>query len=294
MGLIRFGTFTEDALERDTALVSGLSGVFEKMDMGDNIYRFLPPPVGKDTPFRTTALHYIDGPPGSNRKIVFACPKHELKQPCPACAKVEELAKSANPNMRKLADDMRASLRMMANVINRKVPQVGTRILPFGSMIFDGLKAIRKRGDDFTNPYANGFDVIITKTDVKGQGVRYTVTPARTSSPLAATEEEMQALIDSQHDLDSHVTTAVPEELEAVWASLGGNIPSYTRGAAGMQLPPQGGVRVGQALMTGAQPAPTPAVAPAPAAGTVIETQATAVSDAAAVAPQLDDDFNEI
>lgn len=262
--IVRYGSYSEAALEKDAGKTAALSGGnFMDLLEGENVVRFLPPPVGSESPFRMTAMHYIDAVPGLEKMVVFACPRVELKQPCIACQKSAELNSSGNPVDREMAYKISAGLRIYANVLDRKNPEAGVRVLGFGKSIQSGLAAIRKSarlGGDFTNPTDKGFDIIITRTGT-GMQTRYAVMADRNSSPLAETEEEIMFLIENQHDLNALVNPVPPDELVRAWSQAQGRMgptPSAPRGPQDVrQLTPQrapatvtpAGPKVGAGLM---------------------------------------------
>lgn len=251
---------TADADDASVAAVS--SGIWQPLVVGDNVLRFLPALPGKPSPFRVTAVHYVEPLPGTDRKLVFCCPRVELKQPCVVCQKSEELARSGNPIDRANAGKMSAGLRIYANVIDRNSPQAGVRVTTLGRMIYEQLKAIRRNtrlGGDFTDPGPKGFDIIIQREGTGPTDTRYTVHPDRNCSPLAPTPEEALDILGMAHDLDALVDTVVPEALLQAWgevarAHVAGR---QERGRAMLEAgaPGKPGTGVGAGLMGGRKPA---------------------------------------
>lgn len=218
--IVKYSGFTNDALEEMEKEVDAISGgLYFDLETGDNIIRVLPTLPGKQSPFRVTAQHYIDAVPGMERMAVFACPRVELKQPCIACQKVEELQRTGNPVDRDRAYRMSAGLRVFANVINRRNPDAGVKVLGFGKSIWEQMKAIRKNvrlGGDFTDPSESGFDLVITRTGEERK-TKYMVSADRNSSPLAATAEGIDAIMAIANDLDAVINVEPPDELLAAW-----------------------------------------------------------------------------
>jgi hypothetical protein len=217
--LVQFGSWSEDAFTADNAAVDATSsGLIDKIEVGENVFRILPPSLscGRNSPFRITAMHFIKGVPGTDKQLVFACPKTELKEPCPACQEADRLARSQAKADRERAFEISAGLRVYACVINRAKPEAGVRVISFGKQIYDQLKTIRKSprlGGDFTNPFANGFDIIINREGTSQNDTKYKVAADRQASALAATDAEMQEIIDSQPNLEQFIDTNVPDEL---------------------------------------------------------------------------------
>lgn len=216
----KYQSISLDKINEDDAKVSQLSGnVYMQLEVGQNVIRAIPPPPGKNTPYRITAMHYIDAIPGTERRLIFACPRVELKQPCAACAKYDELRASPNPNDRDRARQLEARLQVYMNVVDRKCPDV-VKVMRFGPAIYKALQAILRNprlGGDFTNPYANGFDLVIQRDGSGPQDTRYTITADRNSSALADNDEQIDWYVENQHNLDRQVNPIVPEELIAFW-----------------------------------------------------------------------------
>lgn len=296
--MVRYGNFSIDTMNKQSAVADALGGAdFLKLVEGANVLRFLPPLEGQDSPFRITAMHYIDAVPGlPNKKLVFACPQHELKQACPACQRAAELSRSLNPIDREQGKKFAAGLRIYANVIDRNNPDAGPRVLAFGKQIWDQLKSILnnpRSGGNFLDPTEKGFDIVINRKGTGQFDTEYTCLPDRNNSPLHVDDAIAQEIIDMQHDLESHVTPIVPEELVAAWHAAALRAPQGGGAApAGRQLPAAGGApRAGAGLMAGRGAAPV-ARQPAPAETQrqVIPASGSAVDDAEDFGE--DDDFN--
>lgn len=296
--IVKYAGLTVEALDQADQQVDAIAGGdFESIEVGENVFRFLPVPEGKGQAIRVTAMHYIDAIPGMNRIIVFACPRVELKAPCIACAKSEELMKTGNPLDRERAYRISAQLRVYANVINRKKPEAGPRVLAFGKMIWEALKAIRKNprmGGDFTDPSQNGFDIVIMREGTGMNDTRYTCTPDRNNSPLAATPEEINYILEQTKDLNQFVNPTPAEELLLAWGATRGQLAGH--GA----MPSSVGQQVGR------QAAPAPALQQGTVGAGIMDRARAAAQDAvgtrAPAAParsavqdaELDDDFNPI
>lgn len=232
--ITKYTGFDLDMLDQVDQQVDAVSGnVYLTVDVGDTVVRFLPARAGK-APFRVTSMHYIDAIPGLEKMIVFACPRVELKQACPACQEADRLLATRNPIDRERAMRISGTLRVYANVLDRNAAASGPKIFSMGIMIWKKLKSLRanpRLGGDFTDPSAAGFDVIITREGTGPRDTRYEVYPDRNNSPLAATQEEVEEILARQHDLDLQVDPTVPEELAGAWRSLA------TAGAGGARKP---------------------------------------------------------
>lgn len=262
--IVKYGGYAEKAADYDSAKIDSVSGnVYLDTPVGTTIVRIVPPPVGKDSPFRITAMHFIDAVPGLDKMIVFACPRVEFKQPCIACQESERLNKSPSPLDRERAYRISAGLRVYANVIDRASPDLDTalKIWSFGKMIYGQLKGIRKNprlGGDFTDPTEKGFDIIVSREGTGKNDTKYTVAADRNASPLAPTVEDINDIISRQSDLELQVNAVVPEALLNAWAqtNLRGqvSVPTDVGGRTPYAGPPPAaalGPRPGAALMRG-------------------------------------------
>src|SRR5581483_11395877 len=109
--IVRYGSFDDKAFDEQAQEVDDLAGSqYLKIGEGETVLRFLPPPVGRNTPFRVTSLHFINAALGFGltKTYTFACPRLELKQPCPVCAKADEMARAGNPLDRERANKIKA------------------------------------------------------------------------------------------------------------------------------------------------------------------------------------------
>lgn len=281
--LVRYQGFSLEALADNAAQVSSLSGVYMQLEVGENVVRFLPD-LHKPSPFRVTAMHYVDLP--GDKKAVFACPRFELKRPCACCQENERLSRG-DKAQKDMAYKMRAGLRVYANVINRARPEMGPRILSLGTMLWNQLKEIRKSvhtGGDFTLPGPDGMDIVIRREGT-GMLTRYTTSAARDNSPLAGTPEEIEEILAMQHNLDAQIDPTIPEELLAMWGQPVGYAAARTTvhtlppAVAARHAAAQTEARVGASFMAARLDGGAGLRAP----------QATALSNAAAAIDDEDD-----
>lgn len=222
--ITKYQPFSLEALEEANKEVADVSsGVIMPLAEGTNIVRFMPVPLGSKMPVRVTAVHFVDPLPGSDNKFSFACPRRELRQQCPACQESEKLIASRNPADRELGKSLRSKLRIYANVVDRSSSDNSVRVISFGKKIWDQLEKIRKNprlGGDWTNPTEEGFDIIIERTGTGQYDTEYTVSADRKNSPLAETQQEIDMLVESCHDLEQFIQPEVPEELLQAWGAL--------------------------------------------------------------------------
>jgi hypothetical protein len=128
--------------------------------------------------------------PGADVPVVFNCPRLMLNTLCPACKKSDQLSRSGNEADKAAARNLWASRRIYANVIDRKDPDAGPKILGFGKGVFEMLLNIRKNpeaGGDFTHP-VEGFDIFITREGMGKKDTNYIVNVARQASELGNPE----------------------------------------------------------------------------------------------------------
>ena len=243
--LQKYGGFDLDQLEKQDALVESNSSVgadFMKPQEGKNRVRFLPPKAAGQSPFVMVNEHFIETPGG--QKVRFACPRLMEKKPCPACQQADELKRSGNPIDRDKAWSLYPKLRVYANVYDRENPG-NPRILAFGKTVWNGLKRIRRdrdEGGDFTNPMADGFDVIINREGT-GLQTKYSVSTSRSDSALAETDEEIDRIIQAQYDLEKYAKVLTLDEVLDMMQNgyqkrEDKAPPSRRRGQTNMQLPP--------------------------------------------------------
>jgi len=218
--IVPYGSYELDAADEEHEDLSRGGGTYMKLEVGRNVVRFLPPPMGRATPFVTVFQHFLNLP-GLPDPVIFNCPRLMAKRPCPACAKGEKLKSTGNPKDADAARDFWASRRVFSCVIDRAEEDSGPKILGFGKMIHEALVAIRRdedAGGDFTNP-ENGFDIIIERSGTGKTDTRYTVRPARKSSPLGNLE-----WVQMQPDLRHLAKVPSMDEIKAM-VSGGGNEP---------------------------------------------------------------------
>lgn len=218
--IVKHGSFDIEAALADAAEASKGNADFFKPKAGQNVLRFLPPPVGKNSPFAVTYQHWVTLPDGSRSPL--NCSRMMAKQRCPACERVDEMLRSGNETDFKAANDAKAKLRVFANIIDRDDESKGVQVFGFGKTILDALVAIRKdarSGGDFTDA-EDGFDLVITKKG-EGQRTEYSVLPSRDSTPLHEDAEQAEGWLDNQYDLDKY--RYVPSYEEA-YAKLTGEV----------------------------------------------------------------------
>jgi hypothetical protein len=216
--LVKYGSYSlESADEEQKDLDSSKGADFMKLSVGRNVVRFLPPKPGVTKPFRVIHQHYLR-PPGSSGPVVLTCPRMEARKHCPICEEADRYKRSGNPADRDRAYELFPSRRVFANVIDRKDPEAGPKVLAFGKTVHEALIAIRKdddAGGDFTNPN-DGFDIIIEREGTGATDTKYKVLPSRKQSPLGDLD-----WIEKQHDLERMAQIRSAEEIAKILSGEG-------------------------------------------------------------------------
>jgi len=215
--LAKWGEWGDDAVKQDLSALNSGQRNYMKLTEGDNIVRFLPPKIGKPSPFAVTYSHYMELPDG--RKVSFNCPRMmgEKKRPCMVCAKGDQLRASRNMADQKAGKRLFPRLRVYANVVDRNDEGAGIKILAFGKGVLESLTAIRqnaRKGGNFTHPLT-GRDIIITRKGTGQFDTEYIVNPDVQASPLSHDELQADAWIEASYDLDSFLTVLDDAAIQA-------------------------------------------------------------------------------
>ena len=215
--LAKWGEWGDDAVKQDISALSSGQRNYMKLSEGDNIVRFLPPKIGKPSPFAVTYSHYMELPDG--RKVSFNCPRMmgNVKRPCMVCAKGDQLRSSKSLTDQKAGKRLFPRLRVYANVIDRNDESAGVKILAFGKGVLESLTAIRqnaRKGGNFTHPLT-GRDIIITRKGTGQFDTEYIVNPDVQASALADDANMADAWIEASYDLDSFLIVLDDDQIKA-------------------------------------------------------------------------------
>ena len=157
-----------------------------KLKVGKTYLRFLPPPTGVKNPFVVTYNHYVEMP-GDTQNQSFNCPAKMANQRCRMCEKATALSRSGNPYDEGMAKKLWPRMRVFANVVDMKAPDLGVAVFPFGKKIYDGLVDVRLDedfGGDFTHP-ETGFTIVVKRVGTGKNDTEYFVKRLPTEEPLA-------------------------------------------------------------------------------------------------------------
>lgn len=212
--ITKYGDWGADDAEksREESEAAG-QGNYYKFKVGRNTLRILPPKIGRKDPFRVVYKHFIELP--GVEKMAFTCPRHEKKQFCPACAKVDELRATGIQADYDLAGDILAQRNVYCNVIDRDNPEKGVQIARIGKQLHEALLALRTdetNGGNFVHP-VDGFDIVVTRVGTGKKDTKYTMVPARDNSPIADDVVMMEEILESMPDLEQQARMPTEEDL---------------------------------------------------------------------------------
>ncbi len=215
---LNYGTYDDETAqqEKEELDASGGGAEFMKLKVGRNVVRILPPPPGKRTPFRVVYQHFIEL--GALKQSII-CARLEAKKHCAVCEKVDEMRKSRNKVDQDMAGDWYARRRVFVNVIDRADPEKGVKVLAIGKSIHEQLTALRtdeEAGANYVDPIT-GNDIVIERTGTGKNDTKYKVMLGK-QKPLGTSNEIMQELIDTQHNLDAYAKLKTVEEVRQLLA----------------------------------------------------------------------------
>ena len=209
--LVKYGDWSDEQAKIDAEAARAPSEFLEALAEGDTTLRFLPPKVGKKSPFVVSYVHWVvrqtDG-----QRFPVNCPRMMASAPCPVCQQMDTLRASKSPADNAKAKKLFPKARICANVIDRDAEDKGVQVFRFGKMIYEGLMRVRnnpKLGGRFTDP-EQGRDIIITRKGKGQQDTEYSVAAALEKSPAAADPGQFDEWMDAAYDLDQflHVDDA--------------------------------------------------------------------------------------
>lgn len=199
-----------ESMEKQIGFGAG-SGNFFQFQSGKNVIRVMPGLRGKPA-FLPFHKHFVKGKEGG-RAWGCACALKMAKQTCVTCQVATKLSRGTEAD-RKLAEEIGARSRVLANLIDRAAPDAGVQVAEFGSSIYNAVKDIKRNlGDDPTHPI-EGFDLVIEKTGQK-LNTEYKVTPVRKNSPIHPDPRQMTDWLNEAPDLSTYCVVLPEHEQTA-------------------------------------------------------------------------------
>jgi hypothetical protein len=162
----------------------GGGGQFVTPEVGDNIYRILPPWQADEPFYRRVPLHF--GLAASNEKLGFQCPKVSGSEPtCPSCEMAEELYKKGE---NKAARDFQARDNYYSNVLVVSTPsnenEDETRVWRYSSSVFrQVMEIVMGRKYNLLDPKI-GHSLLIKRTGLGRMDTEYNLLPEPDILPL--------------------------------------------------------------------------------------------------------------
>ena len=215
--MLRVGTYDDETAAQEQEESDAGQADFWKPKVGRNFIRILPPPEGESTPFRKAFQHFVENGEAKKSLICTRLAAPERRQPCAVCVRVTQLQASRIKADQDKGKKMAAKKRVFVNIIDREKPEMGTLIFAFGTSIDKQLISLRNdpvTGGNYTDP-ENGYDLVIDRVGA-GLDTKYSVRMAKKPSRVAETDEEIQSLVDNQHDLNRLVAPPKPEDLQTL------------------------------------------------------------------------------
>ena len=198
---------------------SGTNDSFWKPQDGSQTIRLVSPADGD--PFRDLHFHYSLG---ANERTNLLCPQRNYGDDCPVCSFANQLWNGSDEE-KNLARNYFAKMRVFAPVVVRGEEDKGVRLWGFSKTTYEKLLGIvldPEYGD--ISDVHEGTDLRIDYGKAAGQSWPTTdVRPARKTSALAATDDEINKLVESMPNFDELFERKTTEQVAAVLEeTLGG------------------------------------------------------------------------
>lgn len=209
-----------------------------KPQWGENVVRILPAIDKEDLFFHATARHRVDSD-------FYYCLKYhvDLKtgrgEKCPICEARTRFFRSGDPELIKLAKDIKAKKQFLINLIDRNSEDPAKVFLyAAGVKIYNKMVSAMLDDEIDITDIENGFDFVVKKEegptleDGKSFPSYDNSRAKRKISPLHAEAEVAQKILENRNDLKS-----VPrfDSAEALQAALDGYLQSLNSGTAKAQ-----------------------------------------------------------
>lgn len=223
--IVKYGSYDVEEAEAEARSLE--SGAFMKLKVGRTIVRFLPPPLGRKSPFVIAHQHWFSH---GGKDVKFNCPRHMAKRFCPVCQQVDALFRGG-ADQRERAFDLKAARRTYSVVIDRGDPETGPQILAFGKKIHEKLTLIRKRandeafgtlGGDFSNPTDSGFDIAIDRTGTGKNDTEYDVVTSKNRRTLSDSADQINEWLGAMPDLGNFEVVPSDDEIAEMLGTKSG------------------------------------------------------------------------
>ena len=197
--------------KRDALENRGGNSAFWRPEDGETVLRILPTSDGD--PFKEYWFHYNLGKnPG------FLSPKKNFGEDDPLNDFVRQLYNEGSDESIKMAKNLNARQRFFSPVLVRGQEEKGVRLWGFGKTAYKELLnlVLNPEYGDITGVH-EGTDLVINYGKPPGaQFPQTTIVPRRKSSPLAKTDNDIAALLDSIPDFDEVFESArkTPTEIQ--------------------------------------------------------------------------------
>ena len=197
--------------KRDALENRGGNSAFWRPEDGETVLRILPTSDGD--PFKEYWFHYNLGKnPG------FLSPKKNFGEDDPLNDFVRQLYNEGSDESIKMAKNLNARQRFFSPVLVRGQEEKGVRLWGFGKTAYKELLnlVLNPEYGDITGVH-EGTDLVINYGKPPGaQFPQTTIVPRRKSSPLAKTDDDIAALLDSIPDFDEVFESArkTPSEIQ--------------------------------------------------------------------------------
>lgn len=198
-----------DELEAEAAKVqTSRGGVFLKLDEGNTVLRFFPALAGKPW-MKSWHKHFFQV--GDERRNII-CARMQANEPCVVCDKAKKMLSSGNRLDSKSAKALEPKPYFYVNCIDMKNPEKGVQVWSMSGNIYKDLLTAVSMAEVkqvFTNP-KTGFNIIVNRVGKGQHDTRYKIAVARVATELP----DAEAIIESQHDLESMETLPSDEEAD--------------------------------------------------------------------------------
>lgn len=208
------------------------SGDFFKFAEGTTTIRVLPVKAdsGLNEPFAVVEEHWVDNPVEPGKRVRIVCPRKAGLGACLICEHDQALRSTGSPVDAQEAAKLKPAFRAYISFVVRG--QDGEddsppKIAGVGKSIYTGLNECLKLYGDFSHP-AKGYDVHITRKGMGPRDTEYSVSAARSDSPLHPDFDQALGILEAQPDLSLFTVVTPYEKMVEIMGEL--PAPRQTRG----------------------------------------------------------------